>query len=283
MESYLSERTQATRIGRTISMSSPVTSGIPQGSVFGPFLYCLATGDFSVIHDSSKIVKFIDDTTIIVPVPLEGPNYLPDEHHNMTDWSASHGLVLNMNKCKTMYFEKSTLVSHTTINNIPLCTDIKILGVTINNQLKWDKHINLIIRTSSSRLYAIKVLKPFLTKKQLLIIYNGLILPVLNYAAPIFVCLPDKHSRALDSIQNRAHRIICGDSHCNCNLFSALKNYRSKIAKDLLIKAHYPNHILHSIMPIRANRFFQPTANTTRFLHTFIPFTTAMYNNTFIE
>ena len=61
--SYLSDRQQATKIGNHISKVSSVTSGVPQGSILGPFLYCVVCAFLQPTHSTSTMIKYIDDIT----------------------------------------------------------------------------------------------------------------------------------------------------------------------------------------------------------------------------
>ena len=65
MESLLTKRVQTVICEGATSPSSPVTPGVPQGSVLGPLLF------LKYINGLTSIVKLFDDDTLLYGLVVE--------------------------------------------------------------------------------------------------------------------------------------------------------------------------------------------------------------------
>ena len=86
----------------------------------------------------------------------------------------------------------------------------KVLGVTIQSNLKWDLHIDDVVAKASKRLHIPRVLKRGgVPPAYLLEVYFALIRSVLEYCCPVWYnTLPVKLSDSIERVQKRALRII---------------------------------------------------------------------------
>ena len=93
---------------------------------------------------------------------------------------------------------------------IDLVTSAKILGLNISNDLKWNCHIDSIIKKAKKRLYSLSQLKRSgLGTRQLVQFFCTCIRPITEYACPVFHDgLPVYLSNELEGVQTRAMRII---------------------------------------------------------------------------
>ena len=62
---FLTGRPQTVRIGNNTSTTTTVSTGASQGCVLSPLLFTLLTHDCTALHDSTHIIKFADDTTVV--------------------------------------------------------------------------------------------------------------------------------------------------------------------------------------------------------------------------
>ena len=84
----------------------------------------------------------------------------------------------------------------------------KSLGLTIDAQLSWGKHVEEICKKFSSAIGALKRVRPFTSKETAIQIYNALIMPHLDYCSPVWNNLSGYLSDKLQKLQNRAARFI---------------------------------------------------------------------------
>ena len=75
-------------------------------------------------------------------------------------------MKLNPNKCVNMNvcFMKNPpeiVPLKMCLKDLKQVDNVKILGVTISSDLKWDLHMSQVLRKASNKLYMLKVLKKF--------------------------------------------------------------------------------------------------------------------------
>ena len=104
---YLTERTQRVVLENAASHWSPVTSGVPQGSILGPLLFTLFIND---LPDEAaygvKVALDADDTKLYRNVSsAEHCDLIQDTRSNMHVWSQLN----NTSKCKVLTVTRKRL------------------------------------------------------------------------------------------------------------------------------------------------------------------------------
>ena len=70
--------------------------------------------------------------------------------------------------------------------------NVKFLGITIDKHLTWNQHVNNISISIAKGIGILYKVKNYLLEDSLLMIYNTLILPYLNYCNIVWGNLPMK-------------------------------------------------------------------------------------------
>ena len=130
------------------------------------------------------------------------------------------------------------------IKQVPVC---KSLGVKIDQNLKWDHHIQMISKKVASGISAIKRVRNFVPHETLLTIYRALVQPHFNYCSAVWGNCNKGLSEKLQKLQNRATRIISFSNYdASLNeLFQAL-NWRKLDLSILMYKTlnhETPEHL----------------------------------------
>ncbi len=97
-------------------------------------------------------------------------------------------LVLNKNKTKLVAFPKGITLDPTILLNsfqVEVVDDFRFLGFFMSNSLKWNNHIEHVTKKLKSCLYIICRYNSFLPREKLLLIFNAIGLPHIQYVAPL--------------------------------------------------------------------------------------------------
>ena len=103
---FLSDRTQYVSVNSTCSDSTPVTSGVPQGSVLGPILFIYYINDMPDVVDCF-IKLFADDAKTSNEIHSVGDSItLQNSLNNLSSWTDQWGVNFNCGKCGVMHLGK---------------------------------------------------------------------------------------------------------------------------------------------------------------------------------
>ena len=108
----------------------------------------------------------------------------------MLDWFKINSIKANPGKFQFMVLGVKNIV-HFTINVnskiIPCSNEVKLLGITIGNELKFKKHIKDLCRKASYKLHAFRRIREYLTVGKARIPANVFIDSQFNYAPSIWM------------------------------------------------------------------------------------------------
>lgn len=299
IENFLRTRKQFVVVNAAQSNTTPVLSGVPQGTVLGPLLFLIYINDLPS-DITNNIRLFADDCVLYAKITCNQDQLtLQSDLITIANWCKSWQMSLNVSKCKLMSFSRraSPLTFNYTLSGSSLQStkSYKYLGVHIKNDLSWTVHINKLIASASKSLgYLQRTMKlaPFHLK---LLAYKTLIRPKLEYAAAIW----DPHQKYLtdniEAIQNRAVRFTFSDY----SSFTSVTDLKSRVAlpplshRRKLARLALFHRFYHSLSPnnyivpkphasSRSNNELQvtyPRPRTNTFAQSFFIRTTKEWNN----
>ena len=167
LTNYLKNRRQRVALENEFSEYQDVLSGVPQGSILGPFLFILFINDIgNGISDGTSICLFADDTKIWRAMQSEVDcSVLQGDIDYLNSWCNMNKMKFHPEKCKVVAIvSNSNKLAYLKLlpmsqYNYQLGSCIlnyedseKDLGVIMNNQFSWIEHQVLITNKASQML-----------------------------------------------------------------------------------------------------------------------------------
>ena len=137
---------------------------------------------------------FPDDTNITLSAKTVADLKLAvtSELNTLTCWLRANRLSLNVGKTELMLIGSRQRLN-AQCEDTEISTDdkaikrvdhTKSLGLTIDAQLSWSKHVDEICEKASAAIGALKRVRPFISTDVAVQICNALMLPHFNYCSP---------------------------------------------------------------------------------------------------
>ena len=212
---------------------------------------------------------------------------LQNNLQKISEWTNQNLMLLNEKKCSYIVFSrsKSQFCTRLNINNVLLerKSVIKILGLWLQEDLKWDFNTKQIIIKAYSRMHILNKLKyAGIKENDLLTIYRWFVRSVCEYCSAVFhTSLTQDQSDKLEAIQSTALKIIL--DHKYTDYQSALRyfsidtlaerrwkhmfRFSVKCTKDSNNYKMYPKN-----ENVRGKDFYKVNfARTSQYLHSTVP------------
>ena len=227
LKSFLDNRQQQVCIGNAISSPLNVLSGVPQGSVIGPFIFNIVFNGISNCGASKDVLftLFADDSKISCPdiTPLQA------SMDSAASWLHEHQLELAPHKCAILKIKKKSLVDDTEVyignHLVEEKSSVKDLGIFVDSNMKWATHYNFIFHKASVKSF--QILKTLKTKNiwTYIKIFTTYIRPQVEYNTQIWSPYLLKDVKLLEKIQKNFTK----QAFQRCNI--PFQNYLDRLNK----------------------------------------------------
>ena len=211
---FLSGRMQQVVVNGKSSEWHEVTSGIPQGSVLGPLMFVIYINDLPE-NVTSQVYLFADDTKIYNTIKNEEDKaILQEDLEKLTQWSDTWLLRFHPQKCKHLHIghgDPNPNYEYRLMGNtLEKVHEEKDLGVTIDEKLKFEKHISEKVKKANSMAAVVRRTFRNLDDKTFTPLYKSLVRTHLEYASSVWSPHQAKYVETLESVQRRATKQIPG-------------------------------------------------------------------------
>ena len=216
--SYLRKRLQRVKIASVKSDWSYMIKGVPQGSVLGPLLFNIFLNDtFFVLSHNISIYNYADDNTIgsFHEDIFELKRNLEMSADIVLTWFDNNQMKVNPEKFQTLVVKKANEVNDIDLNisgqTIKPTSCVKLLGLFIDDQLTFDKHVSELCMRVTRQTNALRRIVKYLTPECKIIMYTAFIASNFNYCHIVWHFCGLTNSLKIEKLHKKSLNVVLND------------------------------------------------------------------------
>ena len=184
--SYLKDRRQRVKVMGEFSDCATINRGVPQGSVMGPLLFNIFLNDLFYVDMNCEIANYADDNHLYYAdnCAITLKNVPENDTRAAIAWFENNYMDANPDKFQSIILNRGgdVSISISVQDDAIIPSDhIKVLGITLDDSLKFDLHIADMCKKASRQINALKRVSKFLTQDSRKSIYRSFIAASFNY------------------------------------------------------------------------------------------------------
>ncbi|XP_047990715.1 uncharacterized protein LOC125229817 [Leguminivora glycinivorella] len=206
-------------LGTGEAQQALVAKGCPQGGVLSPLLWNLVVNDLisTLNNNHYYTIGYADDIVILTSGNHTGTvcDVTRSALAIVERWCADNELTVNPNKTELVMFTNKRNLGNFRLprlfnTELQLSTEVKYLGVLLDNKLNWSNHLNSKIEKATVVFWQCRRMVGRtwgLTPKITLWLYQAVIRPIISYGA--IVWWPRTNLSTVEAKLQRLQRLAC--------------------------------------------------------------------------
>jgi hypothetical protein len=216
MSSYLSNRYQRVKISNERSAWMPLLKGIPQGSCLGPFLFNIFMNDLFYFIETCTLMNYADDNTLskFASTIKSVLDALTQDAKNSIEWFKINFMQANPEKFQFMLLKsltcKEEIPEFINVDGVQIKAEqsVKLLGILIDDKLKFDKHIDILCKNAARQINILYRFTGIFDFKERELIHNIYVMSNFNYCPIVWHFCGKVNATKMEKIQKRALRFL---------------------------------------------------------------------------